>query len=334
MKTGLKKLVQLRYHSFMRKDNRDIISFAICMLIASSLWFLNALNKEYTINLSYPIKYINLPKDKMLVNTPPDHFNLKVNAGGFSILRHKLSMSFTPLVVNGESFFSELQNSDSSSHIEIPINRLENKIASQISSELKITDIFPNTLVFNFEPLKKKRVKIKPNISYTLAKQHFVSDAITFSPDSITVYGPNSIIDTLQFVFTEKQHYTKLNQSIRRNITIQDINDLQYSPKRVVMNVPIEEFTEKVIDVPIQIINVPDSLNIKLFPDKAKVSFLVSLSHFNSISDQDFRLIVDYNCISDNVAVLKTKLVNSSNYVYAVNTSPSQVEYLILNQKK
>ncbi|MFV0365444.1 MAG: hypothetical protein ACK5JS_02930 [Mangrovibacterium sp.] len=334
MKTWLNKTTQLLRLKFARSNNQDIISFAICLLIATSLWFLNALNKEYTINLSYPIRYINMPKDKLLRNTPPDHFILKVQGGGFSILRHKMSMSFTPLVLNCESLFSKKYHADSAMNIRISTQSLEDKITQQISSELRILDISPDSLSFDLDQLKMKRVKVKSDITYSLAKQHFISDTIRFTPDSIDVFGPSAVLDTLQAIYTEKQHYDKLNQTIRRNISIQQIKNFQCTPKRVVMNVPVEEFTEKVIEVPIEIINAPSDLNIKLFPDKAKVSFLVSLSNFSTMSGRDFKLIVDYSKLNKQTNLLSVEAFRKPNYVYSLKTSPTHVEYLILNTHK
>lgn len=334
MKLDFTKLSKLRLYQFIRSENKNIIPFLVCLLIAASLWFLNALNKEYTINMSYPIKYINLPQDKMIKNTPPNHFNLKVKAGGFSILSHKLSLSFTPLVLDCQSFFPNSNDSNAHLLLRIPTRKLEDRIANQVSSDLKILSIAPDSLIFELEQLTQKRIRVEANISYELTKQHFISDRIKFSPDSITVYGPRSVIDTLQAVHTEQQHYAKLGQSIRRNITIQGQNNLQYSPKRVVMEVPVAEYTEKVIEVPIEIINAPEEHQIKLFPDKTKVSFLVSLSDFSSISAKDFKLIVDYKKSVDNSDILNIELLHSPSYTYAIQVETTQVEYLILNTQK
>ncbi len=332
MKNKLKKLAFLRNYHLGYREHRNIIAFTICLLIATALWFLNALNKNYTINLSYPVTYTNLPNDKMLTNTPPKHFELKVKAGGFSILRHKLSMSFTPLVLDVKTLSLFGNTKHSSSNICIPTEKLEEYISSQISAELSILAIKPDSIFLNFDKLTKKRVRIKPNISLAFVKQHFISNEITFSPDSIDVYGPLSIIDTIQAIYTQKQRYEKLSQPIRRNVSLQEIKNLQYTPKRVIMDVPVEEFTEKIIYVPIHVINQPEHKNIKLFPDKAKISFLVSLSNFSSVSEQDFQLVVDYSSLSQTSDLLDVNLLRSPSHIYSTNVNPLKVEYLLQHQ--
>ena len=46
------------------KNDKQVIVFMVCLLIATSLWFLNALSKDYTTIVSYPVKYINPPKNQ------------------------------------------------------------------------------------------------------------------------------------------------------------------------------------------------------------------------------------------------------------------------------
>ena len=35
---------------------RNVVTYGVCVIIATVLWFLNALNKEYTTEITYPIK--------------------------------------------------------------------------------------------------------------------------------------------------------------------------------------------------------------------------------------------------------------------------------------
>ena len=68
---------------------RNVITYGVCVIIATVLWFLNALNKEYTTEISYPIKYTELPKGKLLVSEPPKEMTLTIKAHGFAPLQHQ-----------------------------------------------------------------------------------------------------------------------------------------------------------------------------------------------------------------------------------------------------
>ena len=54
--------------------NRNIVSYLICVVIASILWFLNTLSKDYLTEITYPVKYTNFPAGKYPVPHPnPAH---------------------------------------------------------------------------------------------------------------------------------------------------------------------------------------------------------------------------------------------------------------------
>ncbi len=75
------RLKALQFHI-----DRNIISYGICVVIASILWFLNALNKEYTSKITYPVKYTDFPQGKFLVSDPPQNISLEVKAKAPNLL--------------------------------------------------------------------------------------------------------------------------------------------------------------------------------------------------------------------------------------------------------
>ena len=80
--------------------NGKAFVFLVCLSLASFLWFLNALEKHYTDHITVPVRYINLPKDKDLTGKLPDKFDLTVDAFGYTLLRHKLSIAFSPILLD------------------------------------------------------------------------------------------------------------------------------------------------------------------------------------------------------------------------------------------
>ena len=82
---------------------RNVVTYGICVIIATVLWFLNALNKEYTTEITYPIKYTDFPKGKLLVSEPPKEMTLAIRAHVFALLGYIISASFLPILLNVNS---------------------------------------------------------------------------------------------------------------------------------------------------------------------------------------------------------------------------------------
>ena len=309
-------------------DGRIVI-FLICIVIATLFWFLNALNKEYTVDLIFPVRYTNLPQNKVLANNPPDQFVLKVNSYGFTILRHKLSMAFSPLIFNVNEFTGGRMETSPNSKFSIATRQFIKRFSGQVSNELEIVEIQPDTLYFEFDRIVQKKVKVKTAITYTLKRQFYPSGEITTEPDSVLVSGPESIMDTLACIRTKFQTYKDLDKDIQRNVQLEQYDKLILDTKRVVLKIPMEEFTQKQLMVPIHVTGVPDNVSVKLFPDKVKVNFMVGLSHFNEITDKEFELAVTYSDIENKKQMLDVTVRSQPQHVLSVSINPARVEYLI-----
>ena len=44
--------------------NRDVVVFAFFLFLSFGFWYLNSLGKEMEADIKYPVKYINIPKDR------------------------------------------------------------------------------------------------------------------------------------------------------------------------------------------------------------------------------------------------------------------------------
>ena len=328
----INKLLKKVQHLFKKseiKNQRKIIIFLVCVCIATVFWFLNALNKSYTVDIEFPVKYIDLPENRVLSNHPADKFTLTVSSYGFTILRHKLSLAFSPLVFDVDEFTNgQLQKTNKSRYV-FYTGQFINRFSSQISNELKINAIYPDTVVFSFEKMKKQLIKVIPKVNIDFVVQHDLNRPIILIPDSVMVNGPESIMDTLSYVYTVSQKYTKVKEPIHRNIVLKECKSLTYEPSRVMMIIPVEEFTEKTLMVPVYVNNLPENEHVNLFPEKVRVNFQVSLSRFKEIKADEFRVCVEYKDIVQQKETLSLKLEVQPIELKGVSVYPTQIEYLI-----
>ena len=306
-----------------------MVIFLICVGIATSFWFLNALNKDYKVELSFPVKYTNLPKDKVLASNPPSHFILEVNAHGFSILRHKLSLSFSPLVFNVNEFTGKRMEQSDRSKFAISSRRFTDRISDQISNELRIDHIWPDTLYFNFDKIVQKKVKVAAQLNLEFKRQFYQNGLVQTRPDSILILGPQSVLDTIDVIYTKQQDYKEIDQTIQRNISLEETDNISLETKRVVLTIPVEEYTQKELEIPISIEGLPDSVKVNLFPTKAKLSFMAGLSTFNEIVETDFKASVSFQDIQKKQEKLQVIIAEQPANLQAVSITPTEVEYLI-----
>ena len=329
MKTTLVyKFVKFLKKIYFKNDKR-VAAYLVCVAIAAGFWFLNALSKTYTAELVVPVQYYNFPNNKTFSGNLPEKFEMTVKAHGFTILRHKLNFLFGPLEFNVNEMTNDRMTENKRSRFAFPSRQFLTELSYQMSNDLEIISMSPDTLFFGFGQLVQKRITIKPSVHVELKKQYQISGEIKTIPADILVSGPQQVMDTLQFLKTRTLTFKAVDKSLRGKAEIEPVKELFFDRQSVFLEIPVEEYTEAQLFVPIDLIDAPLDIKVKLFPAQVKVSFLVGLSRFSEIHPEDFKLAVSYPEIENGAQRLRIKRVSTPAFLYDVKINPEEIEYLI-----
>lgn len=312
---------------------RNTFVFLVCLALSSFLWLLISLEKRYTSRISVPVSYVEFPKDKQLSGLLPQKFDLTVDAYGYTLLSYKLRLAFSPVVINvSELIDNAFDRGNRFKYIFYTVVHKE-EIEKQISSEIRILSIKPDSLIFNFSKIISKNIKVKPNLNLSFENQYSLMDEPITSPDSILVSGQKNLMDTLKFVSTNVRTYSKLSHSVEEKVALKAVPGLKMQVKEVNLTIPVEQNTEVSFEVPIQIINKPPNIILKTFPGKVKVSCRIGLSKYKKLDYSSFRAFINYEKISLQEPRLPVSFENLTNVVLSVNYTPKEVEYIIEHEK-
>lgn len=315
---------------YFRNDKR-VAAYFVCLIIATGFWFLNALSKTYTADIVAPVVYTNLPANKTLVSQLPEKLDMTVKAHGFTILRHKISFLFMPIDFNVNEMTNDRMTTGRRTSFSFPSAMFLSELSYQLSNDMEILSINPDTLFFNFGQVRQQKVKVKPSGAVKLKKQYQVSGEIQVVPDSVTVSAPQAVIDTIHFAYTKELGGNDIDKNIDAEVELKQSGQFFFEPNKVKMVVPVEEYTETEQLIPIQVAGQPENVRIKLFPAKARVTFQVALSRFSNIRPEDFKLRVSYDDILAGKKHLSVKKEGVPPHIYELKLIPQEVEYLIEN---
>lgn len=317
----VKKLREIRL-------NRNIISYLVCVVIASILWLLNALNQEdYAAELTYPVKYVNFPEGKYPLTKLPSQIQLEVKAKGFSLLGYKIKTSFLPITLNVSTYSTHLKQKGDVFEYVLNTNDIKDKISSQLSPDMKLLNVYPDEIVFKFATARHKKVAIRPSLDYTLKRQ-YILNRMTTVPDSIWISGPAPVIDTLQYVSTQTLHLENINKNMSRKVDLAKVPGCTFKEESVDLLIEVEQFTEAKKTIKITTLHAPDSMNIRLFPPNVNISYEIGLSKYDKVSDNDFIFSVDYPQ-NANQNFLAVKVQKSPAFIKNLSYSPQKVEYIL-----
>lgn len=310
--------------------DRDVFVFVFFLLLSFVFWYLNSLGKEIKSDVRYPVRYINLPKERVLTDGLPGRLDLNLKGPGYSILKLKLSGNRAPLVCDISTINYRRVPGSRSLHYYILTSGMIPSLEKQLRAECEITTIKPDTLFFSFDRIITKSVPVFPDIEVSTERQYFVKGSYLVEPDTIKISGPELMIDTISNIRTRYRKFSGLSEPVKKSLSLKIPKNIFVSVKKVTLTIPVEQFTEAEIVVPVHIINKPDSIDIKIFPDKVTVKGMVAVSDYKKFQDIPFEVVLDLskaNLNSDEKIPVEFR--NVPPFVNSMRLAPSMVDFLI-----
>lgn len=306
-----------------KKFRKRILIFFLCLFLAGAFWVLNILGKSYRFEIETNINFDNLPDDKALSLEQAPVVTFNVEGTGWNFLRSKMQFLKDTLTVDSRKY----NNRD-----EIDLTKALIDFEQQWESKLKIMNVFPSKIIFNLEQKKIRKVPIKLHANISYKENYNISKPINIYPDSIYIKGPVEIIRKIKYIETKPLVLSNLDRSQLHyvKINIEKYKNVVFSNSEIKVDIPVEQFTENVIELPINIKTDDASSNMLLFPSVCKVKFKVAMSQYPKIMSQSFRVFAERNNKLSNR--LSLRLVSQPSFVKDIEIIPETVEYLIIEK--
>lgn len=280
-------------------------------------------SKTYTQLIEVPLNYVNIPLDKSISDQRPAHIDLQLQDNGFSIYYYKI---FNPELTIDLSKAREINKR--------LVYRLENHLA-EIEEQLKIdferSRIIQEEIVVPFQLKKEKILQVIPQVEVNYAVGYSADEPVKLEPDSVKVSGPEKIIDSISSVPTRSIKLNKVNQDLEGNVEIDTsgLGMLSFYANSVKYYQSVAKFTEGRAEVHVDVINVPEGLNLAYFPKTVVLYYQVSLKRFDSVSSADFRVVCDFNKISEGDDYMLAQIVEKPGFINNIRLNERRIQFVI-----
>ena len=95
----------------------------------------------------------------------------------------------------------------------------------------------------------------------------------------------------------------------------------------------VARYSEKLVDVPIKVINLPAGYEIRTFPDAISVLCRAKLDNLKNLDSTGFEVVADYNSISDNTSkIITLELLKIPESLHSAELNEDQVEFILKRQ--
>jgi len=306
-----------------RFKKSSIKTFGFFLVFSAIVWVLVQFSKTYTQVIEVPVQYLNIPLDKSISEERPDHVDLQLQDNGFNIYYYKifnpsLDIDLSEAKENGNNLVYSIDN-----HITV--------IEQQLKVTLEDSRIIQDEIVIPFQFKKEKMLKIISNVDVSYAVGYSADEPLRLEPESVKVSGPEEVISKLNTIPTLQVKLNDVNKNLDGVVKLDTTgygalsfyeNSIRYVQK-------VEKFTEGKAEIPVEVINVPDNLNLAYFPKTVVVYYQVNLEEFEKVSAADFSVICDYKEVKDGDDYMIAQIVTKPKFVHNIRLNERRIQFVI-----
>lgn len=294
-------------------DQKRIFSFLPFLGIAVLFWVSSIMTKKSSYTKDIWVEAI-VPDSLIILDSNFFIANITLGGKGLDLIFVKSHSKTNPLKIQ--------VNSNNNTLTKEKISSVFNKEIS--NSNIEIIKVIFNSTSLSIDKKIEKTVDLKFTGNLEFEKLFGLKSQMYLEPKKIKILGPKSLIKNINKWETENKKYSKLQSSIDEYIKLVQPknNKIVLSQNKVKISIPVEELTEKKLNLPISIEG-KNKQNVKIVPSIVEVSFMVGLSKYEYIDSTDFTATVYLDSIME----------KGYNYPVSIIKKPSNVgiQYILPN---
>ena len=267
-------------------SNKKLIQFFVFLLLSFVIWSIQLLSEPSIRMVRFSYEVTGVPQGMYWSQENQDQLEVQVLSNGFSWLkllldRPTLKIDLSNAVEDQGIFFLEEQ---------ALLEQLNAKVSRNYTFEATLLGSGIKVKLFR-QRLKKVPVQLS---SMGNRPSHYVLFRPTISPDSVWISGPATAVDTLSYVRTSSVDLSVDKEDIEEVLSL-DVPEgygITADPQQVLFTGHWVKYAEHKIEVPVEVLGLPEGWTAKTFPNKVEVLFRAPIEQVKRPMSSDFKVFV------------------------------------------
>ncbi|WNJ18034.1 hypothetical protein [Pontibacter sp. G13] len=305
-----------------KKAGVVLISFFLSLI----LWGLVTLNQTYETRITLPIKVYDIP-DTVKVTEPVTHqLSLDVKGTGIDLLGEFINFKPDTLRLPFDRQFFEYPS--------VPVEIYQQRIRDNLNSQIDILHTRPENIVLSYTPKVYKVVPIIFDTEITMNPAYQLSGPPEILEDSVTILGAREILDTIWEWHTERTPTELITRPQMISVPVVDtFKGIEVSPSSIDVFITPQKFTEKKLEIPIEILNIPEDKHVRLNHQTIRVTCLIPFDQYENLMERSDQFVaqLDFNGF-DPLHPQVIPRLNLPNSIFVSSRRPLDVSFVIVNR--
>lgn len=271
----------------------------LCFFAATTFWFFNSLNENYSTTIKYPLEFVYDKEQYMAVEPLPDNVQINVSGLGWNLLRNSMGIKVSPLEIPLESP-SEVKK--------IVGSTMPGLITDQLD-EFQLNYVLTDTLFVNIDFKVSKRFPLAVDSAAIDTEENYrIVSQIKHMPDSVELTGPSKMIEALPDTIWVRPPQQEIDDNYMEDIAINIPNGnlIKRNPPTVNVAFEVEEFIVKETVQPLRIKNISDKAYIE--KEEITLTYKVRASLAEEVNESAIKVVADFKQMNRNDSTIVPRL--------------------------
>ena len=279
----------------MSTNTNQIKRLFYSFVIAFIFWFFIKSEDTYSVTTKIPLVARNLQEQKTYKEEVPESIIVTLKGSGRAFIWLRFFDSFY------EDYKAVLDLSSIADQYNFELDQYyknnPEKIVLPSSLDLEFVEVVsPRNIKINLDQYLVKKVPIKSDILISTAPGYIQVGEGIFSPDSVSIGGPQEVVNTINFVKTQKDTILNLISSFESEFLIINPNKVvDFDPKKVNGFINVQPISETIVTgIPVKLINKPSEVNVFVNPSTVSLTIVGGLDQIASIQSSDIEVLINF----------------------------------------
>ena len=300
---------------------RDILTFLLFLVLAALIWYGHAMQSVRNTRVPVMMQYSGKPGNIGLGEPGlPDTVMIEVRDAGARLnTYHREPLHLTVDLrqyIHGEK-----------GTIHVPTDALRRSISDILQGTSRLIDTKPEEISCPYFTEQEKNVVIAFSGEITPANEYQLVGHPELSRTSIKIFGQDKALAKIDTIYTEYSTLTDITDTMSTRLALALPQSVRTETDSINIRVIAERFTEKKFIVPLHVLNVPEGVHLRLFPNEVEVSVRVGISHFAQVQATDIKAVCIYT--SERSDKLDVELRYSNPYITSAWVYPGVIEFMV-----
>lgn len=271
------------------------VAFTVCVLLSFVLWLSLSLQEQRTVTVDFPVVVGGLPDGQALVERPPSAVSVKLQGTGLDLL----ALMFDPPSVQAEANQGRVD--------------VREALSLPQANDAQVDGVTPGVIEITTDDRIERRLPVQVRLDIQTASSHELVDDPVVSPDSVTVFGARSIVESLANWPTDSLVLEGVRDTVRTQVALKDtlVGLVDRTTDRIDVVVRAGKFAVETRKVTVDVTGVPAGQDlVALQPSSIRIRYRVLFDQlFKSRRSSEFFATVSYNQIrSDTTGYVEPRI--------------------------